>query len=160
MHKGHLAILNYLRKKAFSEVRMVISPESPFKPGGAGTAEERLAAVREKVAQLCPDVVVSDVEFHLPKPNYTINTLRALQQAEPDTDFVIAMGADNIAGIEGWREWETIVKDFEIWVYPRKGYYVKRKCKQLGVKYLADAQLVNISSTQIREGRADKSLMI
>ena len=160
MHAGHLAILNYLRRKGFAEVRMVVSPVSPFKPGGAQTAEERLAAVRQKVAQHCPEVVVSDVEFNLPKPNYTINTLRHLRQAEPDTDFVIAMGADNIAGIEGWREWETIVKDFEIWEYPRKGFYVKRKCKKLGVKYLEDAQLVNISSTQIRKGTADKNLMI
>ena len=80
MHAGHLAILNYLRKKAFDEVRMVVSPVSPFKPGGAQTAQDRLEAVRQKVAQLCPDVVVSDVEFNLPKPNYTINTLRHLQQ--------------------------------------------------------------------------------
>lgn len=160
MHAGHLTILNYLRRKGFAEVRMVVSPVSPFKPGGAQNAEERLAAVRQKVAQHCPDVVVSDVEFNLPAPNYTINTLRHLQKAEPGTDFVIAMGADNIAGIEGWREWETVVKDFEIWVYPRKGFYVKRKCKKLGVKYLEDAQLVNISSTQIRKGRADKNLMI
>ena len=116
MHAGHLAILNYLRRKGFAEVRMVVSPESPFKIGSNDSAESRLAAVRQKVAQHCPDVVVSDVEFNLPKPNYTINTLRHLQKAEPGTDFVIAMGADNIACIEGWREWETIVKDFEIWV--------------------------------------------
>ncbi len=160
MHAGHLAILNYLRRKAFNEVRMVVSPESPFKFGSDQTAEDRLAAVRAKVAELCPDVAVSDVEFHLPKPNYTINTLRALQQAEPDTEFVIAMGADNIAGIERWREWEEIVSNFEIWVYPRKGYYVKRKCKKYGAKYLEDAKLVNISSTQIREGRANKDLLI
>ena len=160
MHAGHLAILNYLRRKGFDEVRMVVSPESPFKLGSNDTAESRLVAVRAKVAELCPDVVVSDIEFHLPKPNYTINTLRALQQAEPDTDFVIAMGADNIAGIDRWREWEEIVNKFEIWVYPRKGFYVKRKCKKYGAKYLADAQLVNISSTQIRAGKADKDLMI
>ena len=160
MHAGHLAILDYLRRKAFDEVCMVVSPESPFKKGGAGTADERLAAVREKVARLCPDVTVSDIEFHLPKPNYTINTLRALQQQEPDTEFVIAMGADNIAGIEGWREWEEIVNNYEIWVYPRKGFYVKRKCKKLRVRYLEDAQLVNISSTQIRAGKADKDLML
>ena len=160
MHAGHLAILNYLRHKAFNGVRMVVSPESPFKLGSDQTAEDRLAAVRAKVAELCPDVAVSDVEFHLPKPNYTINTLRALQQAEPDTEFVIAMGADNIAGIERWREWEEIVSNFEIWVYPRKGYYVKRKCKKYGAKYLEDAKLVNISSTQIREGRANKDLLI
>ena len=70
------------------------------------------------------------------------------------------MGADNIAGIERWREWEEIVNNFEIWVYPRKGYYVKRKCKKYGAKYLEDAKLVNISSTQIREGRANKDLLI
>ena len=160
MHAGHLAILNYLRRKGFSEVRMVVSPESPFKQGSEQTAEERLAAVRGKVAELCPDVIVSDVEFNLPKPNYTINTLRKLQAEEPDTEFVIAMGADNIDGIERWREWEEIVNNFEIWVYPRKGYYVKRKCKKYGAKYLDDAKLVNISSTQIREGKADKNLMI
>ena len=160
MHAGHLAILNYLRRKGFAEVRMIVSPESPFKKGSDDTAESRLEAVREKVAELCPDVIVSDIEFQLPKPNYTINTLRALRQAEPDTDFVIAMGADNIAEIERWREWEEIVNNYEIWVYPRKGYYVKRKCKKYGVKYLADAKLVNISSTQIRAGKADKDLMI
>ena len=80
MHAGHLAILNYLRRKAFSEVRMVVSPESPFKLGSDQTAEDRLEAVRAKVAELCPDVKVSDIEFHLPKPNYTINTLRKLQE--------------------------------------------------------------------------------
>ena len=160
MHAGHLAILNYLRRKGFDEVRMIVSPESPFKIGSYDTAETRLSAVRGKVAELCPDVIVSDVEYHLPQPNYTINTLRALQQAEPDTDFVIAMGADNIKGIERWREWEEIVNNYEIWVYPRNGYYVKRLCKKLGVRYLADAKLVNISSTQIRAGRANKELMI
>ncbi|MBO4417005.1 MAG: nicotinic acid mononucleotide adenylyltransferase [Bacteroidales bacterium] len=160
MHAGHLAILNYLRHKGFEEVRMIVSPESPFKIGSYDTAETRLAAVRGKVAELCPDVIVSDVEYHLPQPNYTINTLRALQKAEPDTDFVIAMGADNIKGIERWREWEEIVNNYEIWVYPRKGYYVKRLCKKLGARYLEDAKLVNISSTQIRAGKANKELMI
>lgn len=160
MHAGHLAILNYLRHKGFDEVRMIVSPESPFKIGSYDTAETRLSQVRDKVAGLCPDVIVSDVEYHLPQPNYTINTLRALRQAEPDTEFVIAMGADNIVGIERWREWEEIVNNYEIWVYPRKGYYVKRKCKKYGARYLSDARLVNISSTQIREGKADKDLMI
>ena len=160
MHAGHLAVLNYLRRKGFDEVRMIVSPESPFKTGSSRNAEERLADVRAKVAERCPDVIVSDIEFNLPKPNYTINTLRALQQAEPDTDFVIAMGADNMAGLEKWREWEEIVNNYQIWVYPRKGYYVKRLCKKLGARYLADAKLVNISSTQIRAGKANKELMI
>lgn len=138
---------------------MVVSPESPFKKGNDDTAEKRLAAVRRKVAKLIPEVVVSDIEFGLPKPNYTINTLRALSRQEPDTDFVIAMGADNIDGIERWREWEAIVNNYEIWVYPRKGYDVEEKCRRMGVRYV-DAPLVNISSSEIRQGTADKNLMI
>ena len=159
MHKGHLTILRHLAAAGFAEVRMVVSPESPFKKGSDDTADKRLAAVRKKVARLIPEVTVSDVEFGLPKPNYTINTLRALQQAEPDTDFVIAMGADNFADIERWREWESIVNDFEIWVYPRTGYDVKELCARHGA-HLMNTPLVDISSTEIREGRADKDLMI
>lgn len=138
---------------------MVVSPESPFKIGSDDTAESRLEAVRAKVAELGLPVEVSDIEFGLPKPNYTINTLRALSRAEPDTEFVVAMGADNFAGIERWREWESIVSGYEIWVYPRKGYDVADKCRELNVKYI-DAPLVNISSTEIRQGKADKDLMI
>lgn len=138
---------------------MVVSPESPFKRGSDDTAEKRLAAVRRKVAKLIPEVVVSDIEFSLPKPNYTINTLRALSEAEPDTDFTIAMGADNFAGIERWKEWESIVSGYQIWVYPRRGYDVEEKCSELEVKYV-DAPLVDISSSEIREGKANKDLMI
>lgn len=159
MHAGHLAILRHLCAAGFDAVRMVVSPESPFKRGSDDTAERRLEAVRAKVAELGLPVEVSDVEFGLPKPNYTVNTLRVLSEAEPDTDFVIAMGADNIAGIERWREWKEIVDNYEIWVYPRKGYDVEEKCRELGVRYI-DAPLVNVSSTEIREGMADKDLMI
>ena len=159
MHAGHLAILRHLCASGFDEVRMVVSPESPFKIGSDDTAGSRLAAVRAKVAELGLPVEVSDIEFGLPKPNYTINTLRTLSEAEPDADFVVAMGADNFAGIERWREWESIVSGYEIWVYPRKGYDVEEKCRDLEVKYI-DAPLVNISSTEIRRGTADKDLMI
>jgi len=159
MHKGHLSILRHLAASGFDAVKMIVSPESPFKRGADATAEERLDKVRAKVAELGLPVEVDDVEFHLPRPNYTINTLRHLSEENPDTDFVIAMGADNIAGIEGWREWESIVGGYEIWVYPRKGYDVAEKCASLGVKYI-DAPLVNISSSDIRAGKADKDLMI
>ena len=81
MHAGHLAILRHLCAAGFDAVRMVVSPESPFKTGGDNTAESRLEAVRAKVAELNLPALVSDIEFSLPKPNYTINTLRALSEA-------------------------------------------------------------------------------
>lgn len=159
MHAGHLAILRHLLGSGFDAVRMIVSPESPFKEGGEATSQSRLEAVRGKVTQLVPDVVVDDVEFRLPRPNYTVNTLRALQKAAPQTRFTVAMGADNFADIEKWRDWQEILSGYDIWVYPRKGFDIRQKCLELGAKYI-DVPEVDISSTEIRRGTADKNLMI
>lgn len=142
-------------------MRLVLSPQSPFKLGAEDSAEERLAKVREAVRRADLDVEVSDIEFSLPKPNYTVNTLRCLQEREPDTEFTMAMGADNIAGFEKWYEWREILERCQIWVYPRKGFDVAELCERLGEKVkLIDAPLVDISSTEIREGKANKEMII
>ena len=127
----------------------------------AETAEERLEKVREAVKRAGLDVEVSDIEFYLPKPNYTVNTLRCLKEREPGTEFTVAMGADNIVNIEKWYEWREIVDNFQIWVYPRRGYDVAELCDRLGGNVsLIDAPLVDVSSTEIREGKAKKEMMI
>ncbi len=159
MHAGHLAILRHLVGSGFDAVRMIVSPESPFKEGGEATSQSRLEAVRSKVAQLVPEAEVDDIEFRLPRPNYTVNTLRALQKAAPQTRFTVAMGADNFADIEKWRCWQEILSGYDIWVYPRKGFDIRSKCLSLGAKYI-DVPQVDISSTEIRRGTADKNLMI
>ncbi len=159
MHAGHLAILRHLCASGFDAVRMIVSPESPFKEGGEATSLSRLEAVRSKAAVLAPEVIVDDTEFRLPRPNYTVNTLRALRHNNPGTRFTIAMGADNFADIEKWRDWRQILSDCEIWVYPRKGFDLRSKCLALGAEYI-DVPQVDISSTEIRRGTADKNLMI
>ena len=159
MHAGHLAILRHLLSSGFDAVRMIVSPESPFKEVGEATSQIRLEAVRRKVAQLVPEVIVDDVEFRLPRPNYTVNTLRALQKANPGTRFTVVMGADNFAGIEKWRSWQEILSGYDICVYPRKGFDARSKCLSLGVRYI-DVPEVDISSTEIRRGTADKNMMI
>ena len=104
------------------------------------------------------DVSVSDIEYQLERPSYTINTLRHLQAAEPGTHFILVMGADNLEGFKRWKDWQEIVTDYEIWVYPRLGTEnTKELCKELQAKLL-DAPLTNISSTEIRNGEKTSGL--
>ncbi|MBO4768506.1 MAG: nicotinate (nicotinamide) nucleotide adenylyltransferase [Bacteroidales bacterium] len=162
MHNGHLAILRYLKEHTRAdEVRIVVSPESPFKAGNAVSAEERLDNVRKVVAASGLNVIVSDVEFHLEPPLYTINTLRYLQRTEPDCRHIMVIGGDNLASLERWKCGPEILEEFEVWVYPREGYDshellkdIKNRRKVRRIRILDKAQLYDISSTMIREGEA------
>ena len=166
IHEGHLAILRYLLERTEAvEVRLVVSPQSPFKEGQGllDNADERLAAARAAVKVADLEGVVSDVEYHLPEPRYTINTLRYLQLEEPAASFVLVMGGDNIASLERWHRGEEILRDFEVWVYPRPGSEAAKDCARLnanpsykGVRLFEDAVQNDISSTEIRR-RAEKN---
>jgi len=94
---------------------------------------------------------ISTVEFDLPRPNYTYNTLQHLKSIEPETTFLIVMGADNLAVIEKWYRGIDILKEFEVLVYPRKGFDTQALCNKYRATFL-DAPLNDISSTMIREG--------
>lgn len=160
IHEGHLAILRYLLEHTkAAEVRLVVSPQSPFKKGQGlvDNAEARLAAAREAVADAGLDVMVSDVEFHLPEPWYTIDTLHFLQEQEPDKEFVLVMGGDNIPSLERWHNGDEILRDFAIWIYPRPGTDAQPVVDRLnalpdtkGVTLFATAPQNPISSTEIR----------
>ena len=167
IHEGHLAILHYLVDHHLAdEVRLVVSPQSPFKPGQGllDNARERLEAAREAIAREGLPVTVSDVEFALPEPRYTIDTLRHLQQAEPDKQFVLVMGGDNIPSIEHWHKADELLHDFEIWVYPRPGTDARTVVDRLnadrhvkGITLFEGARLYDISSTALRE-KQEKAL--
>ena len=170
IHAGHLAILRYLCEKTeAAQVRLVVSPQSPFKQGQGllDNARERLEAARAAVAREGLPVEVSDVEFPLPEPRYTIDTLRHLQKTEPDKRFVLVMGGDNVASVDRWHEGDAILRDFEIWVYPRPGYDAQAAVDRLnarkhvkGVRLFADAPLYDISSTDIRKSRTSYDVII
>lgn len=166
IHEGHLAILRYLLEETKAqEVRLVVSPQSPFKKGQGlvDNAAERLAGARDAVAAAGLAVTVSDVEFHLPEPWYTIDTLHFLQQQEPGREFVLVMGGDNIASLERWYHGDEILRDFQVWVYPRPGtdaapivdrLNASGRCK--GVTLFADAPQNPISSTEIRNRQGNQ----
>ncbi|MDP3451635.1 MAG: nicotinate (nicotinamide) nucleotide adenylyltransferase [Bacteroidales bacterium] len=154
MHIGHISICRFLLNCTdLDQLRLVVSPRNPLKGKAyANSAKERLEYVTEAVKRNLPGrkVIVSDVEYSMPPPLYTINTLRNLRFLEPDIDFIPIIGADNLAIIEKWHKWEELLMENTFWVYPRSGYDTEELCVKYGCKILR-APLIEISSTQIRE---------
>ena len=105
-------------------------------------------------------VKVDDIELNMPEPHYTVRTLKALKEREPENIFTFVMGADNLADIRRWREYQTILKNFGVAVFPRTGHDLKQIKQDLMNEdpaykiQIMNAPLVNISSTQIREAIA------
>ena len=123
LHIGHQAIMEYLtREKEFDWVYLIISPQNPFKDASkANNAEQRYVAAVEAVKRH-PElhVWVDDIELTMPAPHYTIKTLDALKKREPENDFTLVMGADNLDGIRGWRDFPRILGEYGVVVYPRR----------------------------------------
>ncbi len=163
LHRGHLAIMRHLTQEAgFDQVYMIVTPTNPFKEGRKQpSGQERYEAAKEAVKRH-PElkVKVLDIELRMPPPQYTIKTLDALRAEEPQNDFTLVIGADNLACFSGWRFHERILLEYGVAVYPRKGYhrgYAKARLLRENPNYritLLDAPLITISSTQIREGEA------
>ena len=93
----------------------------------------------------------------MPEPLYTIRTLHSIKETEPDTNLILLIGGDNIESIRRWYRGSEILAEFEVWVYPRHGYDGENACREIsampgvrGIRYLADAPILNISSTSIR----------
>lgn len=163
MHIGHLAIIrSVLACGSFDRVYLIVSPQNPLKDvSKAANARERFEAASAAMRRY-PElyVKVDDIELKMPAPHYTIRTLDALKEREPDNDFTLIVGADNLAIIDRWKESERILKEYGLAVFPRQGYdseEIIQKMKEQNPEYrisLVDAPLVNISSTEIREGLA------
>lgn len=162
VHFGHVGLAKWVIENTdLDELWFLVSPNNPLKAADSlAPEEERLAAVREAVKDI-PGVKVSDFEFSLPRPSYTANTLRALQQAYPDCEFTLVIGEDNLVIFDQWREYEFILQNFRIFVYPRtsslqtggvasvkKGNTFITNAKN--IKFLASAPYFDISSTEIR----------
>jgi len=154
LHIGHISICHYLLKTTnLDQLRLVVSPRNPLKGDhNAINANERLQYVKEAVkkANFGRKVLVSDIEFDMSPPLYTINTLNKLRHEEPNNRFILIIGADNLAIIEKWHKWEELLQDFPIWVYPRNGFKTEELCDKYKCQIL-HAPLIEISSTQIRE---------
>lgn len=169
MHIGHLAILRHLVDDAgFDRAYLIVSPKNPLKDGiSPDSGQERFNAAKEAVRRQFKatdknqqKVIADDIELCMPEPHYTIRTLDALRQREPDNDFTLIIGADNLADIRRWKDYGRILSEYGVAVYPRTGFDIPEITSSLmnenGSYRIAalDAATVDISSTQIREGMA------
>lgn len=161
LHIGHLAIMKHLIEKAgFDMVYLIVSPKNPLKDSiSSDSAADRYNAAVEAVNRHFGTSVVKvdDIELTMPEPHYTIRTLNALLEREPGNEFTLVIGADNLACIRKWKEYQRILTDFGVAVFPREGHDLKSIREGLmseNSNYeirLLDAPLVTISSTEIRE---------
>lgn len=151
IHIGHLALCNYISEFCdVDEVRLVVSPHNPLKQASDLLPDDvRLQMLRLAISDY-PKFSVSDVEFHLPKPSFTYVTLQHLIKSEPDTHFILIIGADNLDIFDKWRNYEWIMDNVEIWVYPRLGSSEEIPDNYRNMK-MVHAPVIEISSTFVRQ---------
>jgi nicotinate-nucleotide adenylyltransferase len=163
IHAGHLILAEYFATRTdLNEVWLVVSPQSPFKVGEELLPEtQRLALLQLAVADN-PHLRAEAIELNLPRPSYTIATLDALRARHPAHDFVLLMGGDNLAGLPRWREAGRLLKEFDIYVYPRPGAALPPLADFPRAKVFS-APLLDISATfiraSIREGKSIRYLV-
>ncbi|MBO7113960.1 MAG: nicotinate-nucleotide adenylyltransferase [Bacteroidaceae bacterium] len=149
LHNGHLTIAqSVLDQHLADEVWMLITPCNPWKTG-QDLLDDRIRydMVASAVKDI-PGIQASDFEFSLPKPSYTANTLRSISASYPDREFILTIGADNWVKFDAWREYDFILHNYSIIVYPRQD--CAPSTLPAGVTLL-NCPLVNISSTRIRQ---------
>ena len=155
VHYGHTGLSEWvLRNTDLDELWLMVTPNNPLKDQSILADEQvRLQGVREAIARLDLPVgkrlVACDFEFRLPRPNYTANTLRKLQEAYPDREFTLIIGEDNLSIFTRWREYQFILDTFRVMVYPRRGASAHPDLHPAPV-YLTGAPYFDISSTEIR----------
>jgi nicotinate-nucleotide adenylyltransferase len=150
VHIGHLIIANVMAETTdLSKVWMVVSPQNPFKPSKGLLHEfDRYDMVRAAVYDHYK-IEASDIEFHLPKPSYTIHTLVHLHEKHPDKEFKVIMGEDNLTNFVKWKNYERILEDYGLYVYPRPDAQPSELKAHPNVK-MVYAPLLDISATYIR----------
>ncbi|MBL4605603.1 MAG: nicotinate-nucleotide adenylyltransferase [Flavobacteriaceae bacterium] len=154
IHVGHIIIANHLVEYSdLEEVWMVVTPHSPHKKKSSLLENhhryELVYIALEKFVKLKP----SDIEFKLSQPNYTVHTLAHITEKYPNHEFSLIMGEDNLKSFHKWKNYETILENHEVYVYPRviEGQ-IKTNFDTHPKVHRVDAPLIQISATLIREG--------
>ncbi len=157
VHIGHMALANYMLEfTEMQELWFVVSPQNPLKIKSQLLDQQQRYLLVQLAIDDQPGMRVSNIEFDLPQPSYTINTLVHLKEKYPMHSFSLIMGEDNLHSFHRWKNYEGILKDHHIYVYPRKGSSGS-KFDQHPHVHRTEAPLVEISASFIRnaisEGR-------
>ena len=151
IHIGHEKIAKYFLNKYFDEVWFVITPLNPDKVNENLTDQSIRLEMTQKYCDNELDFKYSDIEFGLPKPNYTADTLYEFKRNYKNLNFSIIMGEDNLVGLESWKNHNNILES-KIYVYPRENQKTKNyKLKNHESVVFSDAPFMRISSSEIRD---------
>lgn len=150
IHTGHLIIASYIANNTLLEqVWFVISPQNPLKKGNSLLNEHHRKHLIDLSIEGEKKLKTSNVEFKLPKPSYTIDTLTYLSEKYPEHQFSIIMGSDSFANIKHWKNYEVLLKNYPIYIYERPGFAIPGN-PDSNITIL-QAPLLEISSSHIRE---------
>ena len=150
IHIGHKVIASYLVDFTdLDKVMFVVSPQNPLKQKISLLDQyHRLQIIRAEIEDNS-NLEVSDIEFDMPKPSYTIDTLVRLKEKYPENDYSIIMGSDNLQNFHKWKNYEQILEDYSVYVYPRPGYEISGSHKNIHV--IEGVPQMEISSSFIRK---------
>lgn len=158
IHIGHLIVGNHVANHTdMQQVWYVISPQNPLKPSASLLNEyHRLHLVRLAIEEE-PKLKASDVEFKLPRPSYTIDTLTYLREKYPQHQFSIIIGSDSFQNLPKWKNFELLVKEYPFIIYKRPGFEINETWNARVT--ILDAPMLDISATAIRNNiREGKSI--
>lgn len=154
IHIGHLILANYILEKSdMSELWFVVSPQNPFKDKKSLLDDHNRLEMVNLAINNYPKMRASDVEFSLPKPSYTIDTLTYLHEKHPEYQFSLIMGEDNLAGLHKWKNSDLLVKNHQIIVYPRLfdgGKSTQDYAIENDNIIVINAPIIELSATEIR----------
>lgn len=151
IHNGHLAIAEYIiENSSLRELWFVVSPHNPLKPRLSLLDDHHRLEMVHRAIGRDERFRVSDIEFRMPKPSYTVDTLTLLSEKYPDREFIMILGADNLASFSRWKNCEVLVEKYKRMVYPRHGVPEEEYSKHRNITVI-NAPRIEISSSFIRE---------
>lgn len=152
IHIGHLIIANHMVECSdLNQVWFVVTPHSPFKKKATLLDNYQRLEMVYRATKDYTKLHPTDIEFHLPQPNYTINTLVHLQEKYPDKTFHLIMGEDNLKSFHKWKNYEVILENHDLYVYPRlSSGQVETQFHNHQKVHFVDAPIMELSSTHIR----------
>lgn len=153
IHIGHLILGNYILENSdMEELWFVVSPQNPFKDKKSLLNDHNRLDMVQLAVKNYPKMRASNVEFSLPKPSYTIDTLTYLKEKHPKYSFALIMGEDNLDSLPKWKNAEKLISDYHIIVYPRTFEGEKKDHEYLQHENisLVNAPIIELSATEIR----------
>lgn len=162
IHVGHLIIANHIIENSdLDKIWFVVSPHNPLKPASSLLNEYNRLHLVELSIKDNPKFRASNIEFGLPKPSYTIDTLTYLQEKFPHERFSVIMGSDSYQNLPRWKNYEQLLQQYSILVYERPQYPIAEKLSEQTT--ILQAPMLEISSTfvrqQIKQGKSIKYLV-